>query len=407
MFVHRRFEIEETKSNLFGMAKEWLTMKLAGPEEEINYENEEEGLVVGLGIAKQKNSEGFDVVYDFKYEISIKIQENQVTGKIETMYGTGMVGEDVMILMEAHLLPRKDYEELQGKFHSLIGELESYVTKGSAALKLHDSALARFHDGDYEGAVSEFTKAVELHPGFPSSYDSRGIVRRYMGDWDGAMADHTIALDLNPKGWSAYNNRGNLKTVMGDWEGAVNDYTKAAELGAMHPGLFNNLALAKSSLGDYEGAIRDYTKVIELAPIYPDSYNSRGWLYIKLGQYQEALNDIDKALSIDEKAMYYDSRGWACFYLNMLDEARRDALAALELDPATYFSKALLYRIEVRTGNADQALEELKKFLVTIERKDGKNQGYLLLQYFAGELPLEYLKNDPYWDDLKVALKDY
>ena len=56
MLVHRRFEVQETKSTLFALAREWLMMKLAGPEEEIDYENREEGVIIGVGFAEQKTS---------------------------------------------------------------------------------------------------------------------------------------------------------------------------------------------------------------------------------------------------------------------------------------------------------------------------------------------------------------
>ena len=151
----------------------------------------------------------------------------------------------------------------------------------------------------------------------------------------------------------------------------------------------------------------DLTKAIEINPGHPYAFNNRGWIYVKQEKYQDAITDLDKALSISEEATFYDTRGWAFFFLERLEEAHQDAISALELDSEAYNARALLYRVEVKKGKAEEAVTSLKNYLSKYEGTEIKDPYFLILRYFANEVALEHLRNNPHWEDLKVALRHY
>jgi tetratricopeptide (TPR) repeat protein len=442
LVVQREIELQDTKSNLYWLAHEWMEKTLIDSDEAIQYQNEKKGVIVGQGVIEQKSRFGeSDVVYDYLIELTVEVKDNYAKTTIESPYGYGYTQENIGIFTEPHLMPREDYEELKAKFYSVIEDLFSFMKKDSIAFEYNDKGIAKANAGDYEGAIKDFTKAIELYPDFPSSYDNRGITKArigdyegaikdftkaielkpdyptvyygrglskaYIGDYEGAINDFTKAIELDPNYVSAYNNRGNAKTLIGEYEGAIADYTKAIELNPEHINAYTNLGNAKSSTGDYEGAIEDHTKAIELDPAFADAYNNRGCTYIKMERYLDAVSDLDEALTISEKSYYYDARGWAYFFLGKLEEARQDAISALELDSEAYNCRALLYRIEVQKGNREKALASLKNYISKYEEKDIKDNYFLILKYFANEITLDDLKNNPEWEDLKVALKYY
>ena len=80
-------------------------------------------------------------------------------------------------------------------------------------------------------------------------------------DYNGAISDYTKAIELNPDTAVAYSNRGNSKSNLKDYNGAISDYTKAIELTPASNAYFNR-GLAKKKLEDYYGAISDYNKSI-------------------------------------------------------------------------------------------------------------------------------------------------
>jgi tetratricopeptide (TPR) repeat protein len=441
MVVQRKIEHQDTKSNLFWLANDWMEMTLIDEGEGIQYRNEEEGVIVGQGIISQQSDDGFDVVYDFLYKLTIEVMENVVRTTIEVNTGTGEIKENVVILIEPHLMPREDYEELKDQFNAMIDDLVSYIENGSIALEYSNKGIAKAKAGDYKGAIKDFTRAIEINPDYAGAYNDRGIAKRLSGDYAGAIEDCTKAIEinpdhafayanrgnakinlgdyvealedlskaieLNPNHFGAYSNRGIAKGYIGDYEGAIEDYTKAIELNPDYLGTYINRGLLKGNVGDYEGAIEDHTKAIELNPEQADAYNNRGWTYIKMENYLDTISDLNNALSIIENASFYDTRGWAFFFLDRLEEARQDAISALELDSEAYNSRALLYRIEVEKGNKEEALESLKSYISQYEGKDVKDDYFLILKYFVNEVTIEELKNNPIWDDLKVALKYY
>src|SRR6266480_6216532 len=69
---------------------------------------------------------------------------------------------------------------------------------------------------------------------------NRGIEKAKNGDLDGAIADFDRAIKLNPKDDAPYYNRAQARRLKNDTAGAIADYTKAIELGSRNPAAYNN-----------------------------------------------------------------------------------------------------------------------------------------------------------------------
>ena len=80
---------------------------------------------------------------------------------------------------------------------------------------------------EYDRAISDFTRAIELEPRNPFAYKNRGVARNLRGDVEGAIEDYTQAIDLNPRYAVAYTNRGVIRASQGNFRAAIADYEKA------------------------------------------------------------------------------------------------------------------------------------------------------------------------------------
>ena len=84
--------------------------------------------------------------------------------------------------------------------------------------------------GDHYGAISDFSKAIEINPKDDDSYFNRGNSKVDLKDYYGAISDYTKAIEINPNYYQAYGNRGLTKSDIGDLKGACSDWRKTDSL---------------------------------------------------------------------------------------------------------------------------------------------------------------------------------
>jgi tetratricopeptide (TPR) repeat protein len=189
-------------------------------------------------------------------------------------------------------------------------------------------------NGDLDGAIDDYTKAIELKSDDAKAYNNRGLTKDKKGDLDGALADLSKAIVLNPKLAQIYFNRGNVKKEKNDLNGAIADYTKAIELKTDYVAAYDNRGTLKKTQGDLDGAIVDYAKAIELKPDYSYAYNNRGLAKASKGDLDDALADYSKAIDLNPTfAEPYYNRGLVKQANGDLDNAHADFTRAIELSP--------------------------------------------------------------------------
>ena len=98
------------------------------------------------------------------------------------------------------------------------------------AIAANNQGLIYNNNGEYDKAMSAFTKAIELDPNFALSYSNRGWVHIKLGQYEQAIADCTKAIELDPSLALAYNNRGWAYMELEQYEQAIADLDKAMEL---------------------------------------------------------------------------------------------------------------------------------------------------------------------------------
>lgn len=103
----------------------------------------------------------------------------------------------------------------------------AYDMRGFARVDVY---ISRGETGDLDGAIVDFTKAVEIDPGAEYAYANRGCAKQAKGDMDGAIADYNRAIQLKPGLALAYYYRGIAKQAKGDRDGAAVDRARANRL---------------------------------------------------------------------------------------------------------------------------------------------------------------------------------
>jgi len=126
-------------------------------------------------------------------------------------------------------------------------------------------AQDKFELANYEEAISDYNKALELSPTeICLIYSMRGNAKRNLGDFYGAIADQNKALDFDPLYEDGYFNRSSAKFKMGDFTGAIDDYTQVIKINPKDSDAFFNRANVKKEVGEMKSACEDWKKAADL-----------------------------------------------------------------------------------------------------------------------------------------------
>jgi len=197
-------------------------------------------------------------------------------------------------------------------------------------------------------------------PTTAADYYNRGNLRAQQSDYDGAISDYTRAIEIDPRNVDAYTNRGNSRATKHDLDGAISDYTNAIEINSRFAPAYYNRGLAREGKNDSDGAIADFTKAIEIDPRYAKAYTHRGFSPVLKTDTAGALSDLNKAIEINPNlAGAYYARGLA-------RNAKGDLVGAIAD-----------YRMAIETAPGEaSAYDRLAWLLATssqVEIRDGKN----------------------------------
>ena len=141
--------------------------------------------------------------------------------------------------------------------------------QAGAAGNYYQKGITFYYNGEFIQAISEFTSAIDLSPGYVDAYTNRGLSHYRMARFDLAIKDYDKSIELNPGNYSTYNLRG----------------------------------LAHFASLMFHMAIEDYNVSIDLHPVFAIGFSNRGQAYFTLGQYNQAHQDYTKALQIDPSFM--------------------------------------------------------------------------------------------------------
>lgn len=170
-----------------------------------------------------------------------------------------------------------------------------------------------------EKALLHFeTELRKTEPGEQAdAYHNRGLCLNGLQQFDKAIADFDKAIELNPKMPSYYNSRAFAKHRKGDLDDALKDYNTAIKMNKKDAAFLSNRGILYRDMGEYKKAGDDYAMAIKLSPYLSQAYNARAW--------QMATCPDEKF--IDAKQAIEDAKR-ACKYTNWRDDIPIGTLAA-------------------------------------------------------------------------------
>ncbi|WP_428744908.1 tetratricopeptide repeat protein [Tenacibaculum sp.] len=137
-------------------------------------------------------------------------------------------------------------------------------------------------------------------------YINSGLIKSISGEYEKALIDYNKAIELNQKNSIALNNRGYNYNLMENYESAIKDFEEAIALDEDFAYALNNRGFAKFKLGLKEEGLLDLEKSMKLDGNNSYCYLNYGIYHYDNGEYEKALEYYKKAKDLDEKTYLLD-----------------------------------------------------------------------------------------------------
>ncbi len=197
--------------------------------------------------------------------------------------------------------------------------------------------VAYFGMGDFDKALLDFKKALELKPGDMQYLNNLASAAGKKADKTQADADFKVALDAYtqvlakaPTNVEALGAQAFLSLKLKQWDTAIAAYTKylatnPADQKEMLAALNNRAYCAlQKTPADFTMAIADYTKIVGLTPTDPKAYEIRARAYFDQKNMVAAATDFEKVLQLTNNQDMEMVKNLAAIYFN-LGEGKRKA----------------------------------------------------------------------------------
>jgi tetratricopeptide (TPR) repeat protein len=151
-------------------------------------------------------------------------------------------------------------------------------------------------------------------------------------DYQGAIDQFTRAIDIDPAQFDAWNGRGVARNMLGDNQEAITDFNQALQINSGSITTEINRAKVYIELEDYTNAMADLDHAISVDPYIAEAYYYRAWIYSAQGDDTKAVIELTQAIENDqENSTYYFARGLAYERLGQSDASAADVQKAEEL----------------------------------------------------------------------------
>jgi DNA-binding winged helix-turn-helix (wHTH) protein/tetratricopeptide (TPR) repeat protein len=236
-------------------------------------------------------------------------------------------------------------------------------------------------------------RAVEIDENLAEAHSSLGLVKVYYDhDWNGAESEFRKAIRLNPYLVLAHQRFGSYLTFMGRFEESVRHYETALEIDPFSLQINMNLATTYFLRGEYDRAVSHLRKTSELEPNYMPTLFVLGCVYIQQGRLEEAIEQFQAIYRQEEESyLALGFMGYAHALAGQRAEAETLLNVLQEVSKRKYVSPYSVLVIHLGLGPERRVFELLEQLYE--ERNDW-------LVWLKVSPELRSVRNNPRFKDL-------
>ena len=240
-------------------------------------------------------------------------------------------------------------------------------------------------------------RAIEIDENLADAHSSLGLIKVYYDhDWNGAETEFRRALKLNPDLVTAHQRYGSYLSFMGRFEESIRHYETALELDPFSMQINMNLATTYFLRAEYDRAIKHLQKSGELEPNYMPTHFLLGLIYIQQGRLEAAIEEFQFIYKLDEEAyLALGFMGYAHALANQRAEAETLLNVLHEISHRKYVSPYSILVIHLGLGPQERVFELLEQLY---------EEGNDWLVWLKVSPELKSVRNDPRFKNLLMRL---
>jgi len=236
---------------------------------------------------------------------------------------------------------------------------------------------------EYDRAIPEWRKALELTPDDAKAHYNLGVALAETRATDEAISHFQRALDLDPDYSDAHTNLGVILAGSGKLDEAVRHLERAVHLSPRDVKAQVNLAGALVDKGRLQEGIAHCQAALDVDPQSADAHNNLGIALVKSGSIDEAILHLEKAAEVNPTSVEYQ------YNLGRVLVARRrfreaiphlEAISALQ-DPEML---AMLAGAYGEVGRLREAAEIVRRALTIAIQQNNQRMVTALKEWLAG-----------------------
>lgn len=202
---------------------------------------------------------------------------------------------------------------------ALRGYLRAVEADPTDVEALGGAAEMEYETGAYQQALEHFNQLIPLcQKPSDRAYNFRGQVRRELKDYQGALDDFTKSIEINPKAGGSFWGRGACKKEMGDLAGALEDFSQLIALFPQHPAGYMERAAIELQQQNIVSALKDFQAVVEIDPDCNEAWSHIADLQNQiLAQLPEGTQVLHATLKTGRKVMEVPFNGEMVVFFDM------------------------------------------------------------------------------------------
>jgi tetratricopeptide (TPR) repeat protein len=201
-------------------------------------------------------------------------------------------------------------------------------TKNEAARTSYNNGLKLTDEGNLEGAIREYQKAIDLDANYCDAMDNVGQLLRRQGKLDDAIGWYKRSISILPGNRAAHVNLAVAYFHQGKKDAAISEYRILLNINPRDPEGYYGLGTVYLGFKEFDAASEEFKKAEQLylelnSPLVLDAQFSLGVTYYQMKDYEKSIDYLERVYAKKQN----DSRVNYYLGLSYLDKGDTDRAA--------------------------------------------------------------------------------